>query len=293
MSEASYVWMTDASNSMDYFRVLPENVNSYLEKGFIMYEQQCIYCKTIKPLSDFAGDKSKENGHVTSCKECRNNRRRERRLKRGLPVRKKLNLDLSRESYCHKCKKVLKRTEFPKKNTYRCKKCIQKEGEDYRRRKGMYPALNYNIDLNVERRCSKCRKVKPINEYYKGVIDCKKCRTKILKKRKKTNIQFRIASKLRSSLYIALSRRNNSKTSYTFDLLGCSVDEFKNYMENLFAPGMTWDNHGVYGWHIDHIIPCVAFDLTKEEDQRKCFHYTNMQPLWAKDNLKKGAKLIH
>jgi hypothetical protein len=282
--------MTDASNSIDYFRVLPENINSYLEKGFIIYQQQCNKCKTIKPLSDFAGDKSKENGHVTSCKECRNNRRREIRSKRGYPVRKKLNLDLSKESYCHKCKKVLKRSEFFKKTTYRCKKCIQKAGEDYRRGKGMQTALNYNINLNEERRCSKCRKVKPVKEYCKGVIDCKSCRAKIIKERKKIDIQFKITSKLRASLSSALKRKNNSKTSSTFNLLGCTIDKFINYMEDLFAPGMTWDNHGLHGWHIDHIKPCAAFDLTRKEEQKQCFHYTNLQPLWAEDNRRKGAQ---
>ena len=53
---------------------------------------------------------------------------------------------------------------------------------------------------------------------------------------------------------------------------------------------MKWDNHGLYGWHIDHIQPCNSFDLSNEEEQKKCFHYSNMQPLWAFDNLSKGAK---
>jgi hypothetical protein len=51
---------------------------------------------------------------------------------------------------------------------------------------------------------------------------------------------------------------------------------------------MNWENQGE--WHIDHILPCASFDLTKEEEQRKCFHYTNLQPLWAKDNMIKGSK---
>jgi hypothetical protein len=59
------------------------------------------------------------------------------------------------------------------------------------------------------------------------------------------------------------------------------------HLESHFTEGMNWDNYGVYGWHMDHIIPCAAFDLTKPEDQSKCFHYTNLQPLWAKDNLSK------
>jgi DNA/RNA endonuclease G (NUC1) len=65
----------------------------------------------------------------------------------------------------------------------------------------------------------------------------------------------------------------------------------KAHLEAKFLPGMTWDNYGVHGWHIDHIIPCAAFDLSKETEQRKCFHFTNLQPLWAKDNLRKSDSL--
>ena len=54
---------------------------------------------------------------------------------------------------------------------------------------------------------------------------------------------------------------------------------------------MTWKNWGVKGWHLDHIIPCASFDLSLPEEQKKCFHYTNLQPLWAEDNLSKGSKL--
>jgi len=57
-----------------------------------------------------------------------------------------------------------------------------------------------------------------------------------------------------------------------------------------FKPGMTWDNYGYYGWHIDHKVPCSNFDLSKPEEQYKCFHYTNLQPLWAEENLIKGGK---
>jgi hypothetical protein len=54
---------------------------------------------------------------------------------------------------------------------------------------------------------------------------------------------------------------------------------------------MTWQNYGYYGWHIDHIKPCASFDLRKPSEQRKCFHYSNLQPLWAKDNLQKSDKI--
>lgn len=75
------------------------------------------------------------------------------------------------------------------------------------------------------------------------------------------------------------------------ELLGCTIEELRTHLEAQFQEGMTWDNYGRDGWHIDHIKPCSSFDLLKEAEQRECFHYTNLQPLWAKDNLSKGAKL--
>lgn len=75
-----------------------------------------------------------------------------------------------------------------------------------------------------------------------------------------------------------------------FDLLGCNVDEYKIYLESLFQHGMTWENHGIHGWHIDHIKDCFRFDLKDTEQQKECFHYTNTQPLWAKENWGKSRQ---
>lgn len=78
----------------------------------------------------------------------------------------------------------------------------------------------------------------------------------------------------------------NRKSSTTLDLLGCSVATLSNHLEIQFTEGMVWDNHGE--WHIDHIRPCASFDLSDPEQQRMCFHYTNLQPLWKFDNLSKN-----
>ena len=71
-----------------------------------------------------------------------------------------------------------------------------------------------------------------------------------------------------------------------------STAELVTYIEKLFVDGMSWDNYGPTGWHIDHIKPCASFDLTNQDEQRQCFHYTNLQPLWAADNIRKGAKMV-
>ena len=78
------------------------------------------------------------------------------------------------------------------------------------------------------------------------------------------------------------------KNHKSMDLIGASPSFVMDYLQAKFTEGMTWENHG--DWHIDHIQPCCSFDLTDEEEQKKCFHYTNLQPLWAIDNLKKGGK---
>jgi hypothetical protein len=104
----------------------------------------------------------------------------------------------------------------------------------------------------------------------------------------KTNINHKIKHNLSERFRVALFK--NSKSSPTLEILGCTIDEFKTYLENQFQEGMTWENYGLKGWHIDHIKPCSLFDLSDPEEQKKCFHYTNLQPLWWYDNLKKSAK---
>jgi hypothetical protein len=94
---------------------------------------------------------------------------------------------------------------------------------------------------------------------------------------------FKIKRNLRRRIHHVL--KDGYKSAKTFDLIGCTAEEFKLYIESLFTDGMSWDNYGPSGWHIDHIIPCYKFDLSLESEQRTCFHYTNQRPLWAKDNL--------
>jgi hypothetical protein len=102
-----------------------------------------------------------------------------------------------------------------------------------------------------------------------------------------TDIELKIKKNLRVRLYIAL-KRNSKKGSAVKDL-GCSIAYFKRYMESRFQPGMGWDNYGQ--WHIDHQIPLSSFDLQNREELLKACHYTNLQPLWASENLSKGDKM--
>jgi hypothetical protein len=85
----------------------------------------------------------------------------------------------------------------------------------------------------------------------------------------------------------ALKNYENRNRKHTLEYVGCNLQELREHLEKQFNNGMTWENQGQ--WHIDHIRPCASFDLSKEEERHKCFHYTNLQPLWAFDNLSKGA----
>jgi len=106
--------------------------------------------------------------------------------------------------------------------------------------------------------------------------------------KRKTNINFRIKASLRTRISHAL--KGKYKSLPTMFLIGCDTDYLMYYIQNQFAEGMTWNNYGIYGWHIDHIKPCTKFDLSRKSEQFKCFHYSNLQPLWAEDNLRKGIK---
>jgi len=79
------------------------------------------------------------------------------------------------------------------------------------------------------------------------------------------------------------------KYARALELLGCSAQEYVEYLEDLFEPGMTWENWTTDGWHVDHVIPVAGFDLATEEGQRAAFHFTNTRPMWAEENLSKGA----
>jgi len=107
-------------------------------------------------------------------------------------------------------------------------------------------------------------------------------------KHKKFDPRFKLARNLRKRVREAL--QGKFKFDSTEKLVGCSFDECWAHLEKQFVPGMTRENYGVI-WHIDHIMPCSSFDLNIEDEQRKCFNYTNLQPLFAEENLRKGSKI--
>lgn len=101
---------------------------------------------------------------------------------------------------------------------------------------------------------------------------------------------FRIVQNARRRVRRALKGARTRKSTATLLLIGCSARELRAHLEAQFRPGMTWENYGPV-WHVDHRKPCARFDLTDPAQQRTCFHFSNLQPLFAEENLKKGSKI--
>lgn len=171
-----------------------------------------------------------------------------------------------------------RRVEYNKINAEKLKK---QKAQHHLNNKDKYNSLSKDWYFkNIDR---KKQYIKDNKEKFSKIFNDRR------RERYSSDINYKIATNLRNRIKSALRRKSNKSKSST--LLGCSIQELKLHLESKFKQGMSWDNYNYRGWHIDHIKPCASFDLTKLEEQKKCFHYTNMQPLWAFENLSKGAKL--
>ena len=206
-------------------------------------------------------------------------------------------MDLIKKKICKRCNKELPYTSYYKNKrrkdgiqTY-CKLCMKKENQiNYKKHKESW-------DNRTKKYCKTDSSKKYRREWAKKKYDTnpeyrKKCIKNAVdyeRKKLKSDIEFKIKHTLKNRLRKSLKTKNIKKCYKTNDLIGCSISYLKKYLEDQFDENMNWDNHGE--WHIDHHIPIASFNLLKEEEQKKCFHYTNLKPLWAKDNLSKGKKV--
>lgn len=166
--------------------------------------------------------------------------------------------------------------------TRQCVACTVMKSKSYRDNNKTTIAekakIKYETNPEVKREYSKQYRIN--NEYDQ------KYHSDYHKNRMKTDPVYALCSRTRVLIYQKIQRGGYTKKSRTYDILGCSFVEFKSFIEKQFAEGMSWDNHG--DWHLDHIIPCAV--AKTEDDVIRLNHYTNFQPLWKLDNLKKGAK---
>jgi ferredoxin-like protein FixX len=207
---------------------------------------------------------------------------------------------------CNTCKKEKEASDFSKNPMYKdglnhkCKECHNKNSHElYVKQKDkskQYHKLKYIKEK--ERIKNKNKQWVELNkekhqEYLKKYSQINKNRINTYKRnRRNENLEIKIKSCLRGRLCRVLKDKKIKKEYHMLELLGCSFIDLKHHLENQFKDGMTWGNYGRGGWHIDHIKPCASFNLKNTEEQKKCFHYSNLQPLWEIENLIKGSKII-
>jgi len=244
-----------------------------------MQTKYCLKCKNIYDISFFSVDTHKKDNHCTYCKKCVNKQAEIYRNKN----KDNINIKIYQKQYREKNSKKLKcyiKDYMVKNKEYR--KIYDKQHYLKNRQKTLEYQRNYvinnKVQISIKDKLYRINNKEKLNKYHR----------KYTNNRRKTDINFKLLLSLRQRLRVCLLNSNTKRSQKTIDLLGCTINQFKEHLESKFQHGMSWNNYGFYGWHIDHIIPCSVFDLSDPVEQKQCFHYTNMQPLWAEDNLKKS-----
>lgn len=264
----------------------------------VMY-RKCSFCKQEKELSLFPKDSSRKQGYGYRCFECchkynEKNKEKISFLKKQYYFENKNNIIEYKKIYKEKNLENYKTKEkeyYEKNKNY----ILLRNKEYYSKNKEYFS--NSNKEYRIKNKKNVLEKKR--THYYENIQKirseqkeyAKKNRTKlnVYQKNKYYNDpSFRIAQTIRRRCVVAIKNGNAKKNNKTEELLGCTFEQAKKHIESLFLDGMNWNNYGK--WHIDHIKPCALFDLTIESNQFMCFNYKNLQPLWAIDNLRKGAK---
>lgn len=237
----------------------------------------CSTCKIEKPFNDFAKSSCNLDGLRGQCKNCIkqwriNNSERLKEYGKKYRLNNSEQIKESAKNWRLKNKEHIKEYDkihnpmYYKNNSEKIKSNTKKWYFENK-----VKALEYKKQYNIENK-------EKINEYKKEWI----------RNKMKTDSLFNLKHSTRRLIGMCLRNNGYSKTSKTFNILGCTPIEFKQHLERQFTKGMNWENQGK--WHLDHIYPV---SLAKDEEELiKLNHYTNFQPLWALDNIRKGNKII-
>lgn len=222
----------------------------------------CSRCNINKPTEGFCKDKRKKNGLAARCLKCQSeyHKKYNELNKEQISAKRKLYKSANRECINEKARIYYHKTKEERSRVG--KQYYLKNKEKINTRHNLYRLNNKKWFSNYQ------------NKYNR--LKCK------------TDPSFNIAYHIRIRMNKAL--KNSKKPDSVIKSLGCSINQLKLHLEAKFQMGMNWENYGK--WHIDHILPLCSFDLTNLYEFHKACHYTNLQPLWAIDNLKKGGKII-
>ena len=234
-----------------------------LSKPKVCYEPikigplNCCICELDKSLENFYKSKYSKTGYDYACVQCREQGRKD--------VLNQLKLENPQE-YNERIRKLKnkKRVYVPEKRKEYIRKKISEDPDYFSSRMKLYREKNRGKIKNYKKEYNKIKN--------------------------KTDILVRIARTLRDKVRVTIKKTKATKFAHTKELVGCSFEELKLHIEKQFTEGMSWEEFNSGRIHIDHFLPCCSFNLVDEEEQRKCFHYTNLRPLWAEDNLRKATE---
>jgi hypothetical protein len=208
---------------------------------------------------------------------------------------------------CNSCLEILDNMCFPKDKRSRdglnsiCKSCENAKNKKYREEnkekfsmaRKKYYANNIDKIRDEKKKYvakTKDKKVAYDKQYRLENKEKIKTAKKNWEKSKKDDPIFKIKKNLRRRLHHAL--KGNLKADKTFSLIGCFPNELKLYLEKQFSGDMCWENYGSV-WHVDHINPCDNFDFSNPDEQKVCFHFSNLRPLYKHDNVSKKYNIFN
>lgn len=242
--------------------------------------KKCNKCNIEKPLNEFYFRKD-NNRYRNNCKFCCN------KVSKTYQENNKEKLKRYYKEYKEKNKDVLrdKDRKYREKNREKVLAILKNYRE---KNKNYFKSYSEKYRKKNKEKISKNKKQYKEKHKEKHKEKIREKARLYARNRRKYDLNYRILGTCRARINGAL-RKN--KSARTIELLGCTIEEYRIYLESKFQKNMSWENYGLKGWHIDHIKPCASFDLMEPEQQRKCFHFTNTQPLWAIDNILKGNKI--
>lgn len=229
----------------------------------------CKKCSSEKPLDSFWKNARYKDGKEPECVECRKAylltradavRETQRKWREANPDYQKLYSQTEKSKEYHR-------------------QYYREHAQEYKDRKQQWRADNPERESNARREYIEENR-EAINEYHRAWKA----------KRAAEDPQYKLKTNISRRIRYELHTLNKGrKTSRTVDYIGCSIEDLKSHLEKQFIPEMSWDNYGTL-WHIDHRIPCAAWDLTNEFESQCCWNYRNLQPLLARDNHRKKDK---
>lgn len=229
-----------------------------------MSTKQCNRCQQVQSLENFDRCKRHKDGRRGECKKCR-----------------------AADSQVYNAKNSTKlkayyRTYY-RKNRSTCISKAKEYAQTHREERRAYLAAYKLKHMDRIRMLARARSQTP-----RG-----KQRARLARLRRQNILALRFRDAFSRNLARRLAQYGLKKQNTTCKMIGCSMEHLIRHLERQFTAGMTWENRGLKGWQIDHMIPCKAFDLADATERRKCFHWSNLQPLWGNDNRTKADKIIY